>query len=52
MKTIRFNTTWHEGIVPVMWGAACDMDANMAQRHNLILVEGACQGVGGTPHFS
>jgi dTDP-4-amino-4,6-dideoxygalactose transaminase len=32
-----------------MWGAACDMDAIMAiaQRHNLIVVEDACQGVGG-----
>jgi dTDP-4-amino-4,6-dideoxygalactose transaminase len=32
-----------------MWGAACDMDAIMAiaQRHNLIVIEDACQGVGG-----
>ena len=37
-------------VVPVhMWGAACDMDAIMevARRHNLIVVEDACQGVGG-----
>jgi dTDP-4-amino-4,6-dideoxygalactose transaminase len=37
-------------IVPVhMWGAACDMDAIMAiaERRNLIVVEDACQGVGG-----
>ena len=37
-------------IVPVhMWGAACDMDAIMeiATRRNLIVVEDACQGVGG-----
>jgi dTDP-4-amino-4,6-dideoxygalactose transaminase len=32
-----------------MWGAACDMDAIMAiaQRHGLLVVEDACQGVGG-----
>jgi len=32
-----------------MWGAACDMNAIMAiaQRHNLIVIEDACQGVGG-----
>jgi dTDP-4-amino-4,6-dideoxygalactose transaminase len=32
-----------------MWGAACDMDAIMAiaRRHDLIVVEDACQGVGG-----
>jgi dTDP-4-amino-4,6-dideoxygalactose transaminase len=37
-------------IVPVhMWGAACDMDAIMdvARRRGLIVVEDACQGVGG-----
>jgi dTDP-4-amino-4,6-dideoxygalactose transaminase len=37
-------------VVPVhMWGAACDMDAIMAiaQRHDLIVIEDACQGVGG-----
>src|SRR5579872_3081309 len=32
-----------------MWGAACDMDAIMAiaERRNLIVIEDACQGVGG-----
>jgi dTDP-4-amino-4,6-dideoxygalactose transaminase len=32
-----------------MWGAACDMDAIMAiaHRHDLLVVEDACQGVGG-----
>ena len=32
-----------------MWGAACDMDAIMAiaRRHDLLVVEDACQGVGG-----
>jgi dTDP-4-amino-4,6-dideoxygalactose transaminase len=32
-----------------MWGAACDMNAIMAlaQRYNLIVIEDACQGVGG-----
>ncbi|MCB1491937.1 MAG: aminotransferase class I/II-fold pyridoxal phosphate-dependent enzyme, partial [Rhodobiaceae bacterium] len=37
-------------VVPVhMWGAACDMDAIMeiAERRNLIVIEDACQGVGG-----
>ncbi|MBX6320518.1 MAG: DegT/DnrJ/EryC1/StrS family aminotransferase [Rhodospirillaceae bacterium] len=37
-------------VVPVhMWGAACDMDAilEVAARHNLIVIEDACQGVGG-----
>jgi dTDP-4-amino-4,6-dideoxygalactose transaminase len=37
-------------IVPVhMWGAACDMDAIMAMagRNDLIVIEDACQGVGG-----
>jgi dTDP-4-amino-4,6-dideoxygalactose transaminase len=36
--------------VPVhMWGAACDMAAIMdiAERHDLIVIEDACQGVGG-----
>jgi dTDP-4-amino-4,6-dideoxygalactose transaminase len=38
-------------VIPVhMWGAACDMAAIMriAQRHNLIVIEDACQGVGGS----
>lgn len=32
-----------------MWGAACDMDAimEMARKHNLWVIEDACQGVGG-----
>ncbi len=37
-------------VVPVhMWGAACDMAAIMAiaERHKLIVIEDACQGVGG-----
>ena len=37
-------------VVPVhMWGAACDMKAIMeiANRRNLIVIEDACQGVGG-----
>lgn len=37
-------------VVPVhMWGAACDMKAIMeiAKRRNLIVIEDACQGVGG-----
>src|SRR5579863_10025032 len=37
-------------IVPVhMWGAACDMDAIMeiAARRGMIVIEDACQGVGG-----
>jgi dTDP-4-amino-4,6-dideoxygalactose transaminase len=37
-------------VVPVhMWGAACDMDAIMeiAGRRGLIVIEDACQGVGG-----
>src|SRR6478735_1471890 len=37
-------------VVPVhMWGAACDMDAIMdiARRRNLLVIEDACQGVGG-----
>lgn len=39
-----------KAIIPVhMWGAACDMDAIMAlaRRRNLIVIEDACQGVGG-----
>jgi len=39
-----------KAVVPVhMWGAACDMEAIMAiaARHDLIVVEDACQGVGG-----
>ncbi|MBV9288478.1 MAG: DegT/DnrJ/EryC1/StrS family aminotransferase [Hyphomicrobiales bacterium] len=39
-----------KAVVPVhMWGAACDMDAIMgvARRHNLLVIEDACQGVGG-----
>ena len=38
-------------VIPVhMWGAACDMDAIMkvAHRHNLLVIEDACQGVGGS----
>lgn len=38
-------------IIPVhMWGAACDMDAVMriAAAHKLIVIEDACQGVGGS----
>jgi len=37
-------------VIPVhMWGAACDMDALMAvaAKHGLIVIEDACQGVGG-----
>jgi dTDP-4-amino-4,6-dideoxygalactose transaminase len=39
-----------KAVVPVhMWGAACDMAAIMAvaKRHDLIVIEDACQGVGG-----
>ena len=39
-----------KAVVPVhMWGAACDMAAIMAiaRKHNLIVIEDACQGVGG-----
>ena len=39
-----------KAVVPVhMWGAACDMDAIMAiaRRHELLVIEDACQGVGG-----
>ncbi len=39
-----------KAVVPVhMWGAACDMDAIMeiAARHDLFVIEDACQGVGG-----
>jgi len=38
-------------IVPVhMWGAACDMEAllALAKRRGLIVIEDACQGVGGS----
>ena len=38
-------------VIPVhMWGLACDMDPIMeiAKRKNLIVVEDACQGVGGS----
>jgi dTDP-4-amino-4,6-dideoxygalactose transaminase len=37
-------------VIPVhMWGAACNMDAIMkiAARHNLLVIEDSCQGVGG-----
>ena len=37
-------------VIPVhMWGAACDMGAIMdiAARHDLVVIEDACQGVGG-----
>ena len=37
-------------VIPVhMWGAACDMDAlmDLARHRNLLVVEDACQGVGG-----
>ncbi|MBI83847.1 MAG: DegT/DnrJ/EryC1/StrS aminotransferase [Planctomycetaceae bacterium] len=37
-------------VIPVhMWGAACDMDSIMAvaQKHNLFVLEDACQAVGG-----
>jgi len=40
-------------VVPVhMWGAACHMDRIMdiAKRRNLIVIEDACQGVGGAYH--
>jgi dTDP-4-amino-4,6-dideoxygalactose transaminase len=40
-----------KAVVPVhMWGAACAMDAIMeiAARRNLIVIEDACQGVGGS----
>jgi dTDP-4-amino-4,6-dideoxygalactose transaminase len=39
-----------KAIVPVhMWGAACNMDAILAiaRRHDLFVIEDACQGVGG-----
>ena len=38
-------------IIPVhMWGAACNMDAIMAiaNRHNLLVLEDVCQGIGGS----
>jgi dTDP-4-amino-4,6-dideoxygalactose transaminase len=40
-------------VVPVhMWGAACHMDriTDIAKRRNLIVIEDACQGVGGAYH--
>jgi dTDP-4-amino-4,6-dideoxygalactose transaminase len=40
-----------KAVVPVhMWGAACDMNAVMeiARRRGLIVIEDACQGVGGS----
>src|SRR5262245_46764383 len=40
-----------KAVVPVhMWGAACDMGAIMeiARRHDLWVIEDACQGVGGS----
>jgi len=39
-----------KAVVPAhMWGTACDMDAivEIAGRHGLIVIEDACQGVGG-----
>jgi dTDP-4-amino-4,6-dideoxygalactose transaminase len=39
-----------KAVVPVhMWGAACNMNAIMeiAERHDLYVIEDACQGVGG-----
>jgi dTDP-4-amino-4,6-dideoxygalactose transaminase len=39
-----------KAVVPVhMWGAACNMDAIMdiAERRGLVVIEDACQGVGG-----
>lgn len=42
-----------KAVIPVhMWGAACNMNAimNIAQRGNLIVIEDACQGVGGGYH--
>ncbi|MBV9702768.1 MAG: aminotransferase class I/II-fold pyridoxal phosphate-dependent enzyme [Methylobacteriaceae bacterium] len=39
-----------KAVIPVhMWGTACNMDAIMtvAARHKLIVIEDACQGVGG-----
>ena len=38
-------------VIPVhMWGTACDMEAIMAvaARHKLLVIEDACQGVGGS----
>jgi dTDP-4-amino-4,6-dideoxygalactose transaminase len=40
-----------KAVVPVhMWGAACAMDeiVDIARRHKLIVIEDACQGVGGS----
>jgi dTDP-4-amino-4,6-dideoxygalactose transaminase len=39
-----------KAVIPVhMWGAACDMNAivAIAEKHKLIVIEDACQGVGG-----
>ncbi len=39
-----------KAVIPVhMWGSACDMTAIMAiaEKHKLIVIEDACQGVGG-----
>jgi len=39
-----------KAVIPVhMWGAACDMDAIMqiAARHDLLVLEDTCQGIGG-----
>jgi dTDP-4-amino-4,6-dideoxygalactose transaminase len=39
-----------KAVIPVhMWGAACDMDAIMASaaRHDLLVLEDTCQGIGG-----
>ena len=40
-----------KAVIPVhMWGAACNMDAVMqtAKKHDLFVIEDACQGVGGS----
>ncbi len=40
-----------KAVIPVhMWGAACDMDAigDVAAAHNLLVLEDACQAVGGS----
>ncbi len=42
-----------KAVIPVhMWGAACNMDAIMriARRRSLLVIEDACQGVGGGYH--
>lgn len=39
-----------KAVIPVhMWGLVCDMDAilDIAKRHDLLVIEDACQGVGG-----